>query len=98
MPDSTNPATGPLIMEQVIQIAATMQALTQLLETHTGAAADHRKAELQAIEDLRKDTAYYGDQLIRAYHNLNARVRVLTEQIDARGHTERELAAHLEAA
>ena len=82
MPDNGKPATGPLIMEQVVQIESTMDDLRQLFEAHAGAAVLHRKTELKAIEDLHKDTQYYGDQLIKVYHDLNKNITRLNEQLD----------------
>lgn len=83
MPDSKAPATGALIMEQVLQVDSTTKQLLQLAESHASAAIAHRKAELQALEDLTKDTHYYGDQLIRAYHTLNTKIRQMSERLDA---------------
>jgi hypothetical protein len=43
MPDNGTPATGPLIVQHVIQIESTMNDLRQLFEAHAGAASRPRK-------------------------------------------------------
>jgi hypothetical protein len=92
MPNDGKPATGPLIMEHIVQIESTMDDLRTLFETHTGAAVQHRVTELKAIEDLTKDLHYYGDQLIKVYHDLNKNLRRLSEQLDRLVQAEQEKA------
>lgn len=82
MPDSGKPATGPLIMEQVVQIVSTMEDLRKLFEVHTGAAAQHRAIVLKELDEIHKDLHYYGGQLIKSYHSINTSLRRLTEQLD----------------
>jgi septal ring factor EnvC (AmiA/AmiB activator) len=82
MPDSTKPATGALIMEQAVQIESTVAEILQMLQTHTGAAVTRQATLEKQIGDLTKDTHYYGDQLIKVYHDLNKNLRRLSEQLD----------------
>ena len=99
MPDEGKPATGPLIMEQMVQLVSVMDDLRQIFETHTGAAVQHRETELQKFEDLSKDIHYYGSQLVKVYHDLNANVRHLTELLErAQLHEEEQLAEQDKAA
>jgi hypothetical protein len=93
MPDNGKPATGPLILQHVIQTESTIADLLKLFEAHAGAAVEHRKTELKAIEDLHKDYHYYGDQLIKVYHDLNKNIKRLNEQLDLVLRAEREKAA-----